>query len=432
MCDIAVSIIIPIYNAERHLGECLESCIHQSLNSIEIICINDGSTDHTIQVLEQYCNTYQNIILLNQENQGAGAARNLGIKYARGKYVAFMDSDDYYPDVDVLKKLYHTAIRENVKICGGSLSCLKVGEREVENIPVDFQFKEEKILFYKEYQHSYGFTRFIYNTDFIRANNIIFPTCRQFEDPPFMVDAMIKAEVFYVIRDIVYVIRNTDKVIRYKNTKLITEILLGIQYIMHISKIRKFEVLHSDMVVKFLEYLIYAYQLIYNGDTEIRSLCETILSEIDENLLNADPRHLVKPKLMSDEEIHHMINKSLVREKQLMWKIKAFKIILIYGAGRAGRSLYDFINHKNYKGRVEFVVSFEKPNYTACGKAVQCIQDYIEHKDHALVIIANKNSMDIMEENARQLQFKYIEKVTYDELKILGSDLINDNIMTIY
>ena len=97
MCNIKVSIIIPIYNAEKHLEECLESCIHQTLEEIEIICVNDGSTDDTEIMLNRYAFKHDKIIILKQQNQGAGSARNLGMKYVRGEFIAFMDSDDYYP-----------------------------------------------------------------------------------------------------------------------------------------------------------------------------------------------------------------------------------------------------------------------------------------------------------------------------------------------
>lgn len=120
MCSIPVSVIIPIYNGERHLEECLDSCLEQTLRSIEIICINDGSTDNTEKILNKYVERHENIVILNQKNQGSGAARNLGIKHANGEFAAFMDSDDFYPDKDALKKLYNAAIENKVFVCGGS------------------------------------------------------------------------------------------------------------------------------------------------------------------------------------------------------------------------------------------------------------------------------------------------------------------------
>ncbi|WP_297712214.1 glycosyltransferase [Clostridium sp.] len=90
-----VSIIIPVYNVEKYLVECLESVVNQTLDNIEIICINDGSTDGSLKILEDYNLKYKNIKIINQENSGLSAARNSGIKVAKGKYLYFLDSDDY-------------------------------------------------------------------------------------------------------------------------------------------------------------------------------------------------------------------------------------------------------------------------------------------------------------------------------------------------
>ena len=93
-CNIKVSIIIPIYNSERYLNDCLRSVTNQSLQDIEIICINDGSTDNSLAILEDFSKADKRIKIINQENKGASAARNVGLRAARGEYVAFVDSDD--------------------------------------------------------------------------------------------------------------------------------------------------------------------------------------------------------------------------------------------------------------------------------------------------------------------------------------------------
>ena len=90
-----VSVIIPVYNVEQYLSKCLESIINQTLQDIEIICINDGSTDNSLQILEEYAQKDSRIIVINQQNQGVGEARNKGLEIARGDYIWFVDSDDY-------------------------------------------------------------------------------------------------------------------------------------------------------------------------------------------------------------------------------------------------------------------------------------------------------------------------------------------------
>ena len=90
-----VSVIIPVYNAENYLRECLDSLLQQSFDDFEIICINDGSTDNSIHVLNSYASTDPRILILEQKNRGPGAARNRGMECANGKYLYFMDADDF-------------------------------------------------------------------------------------------------------------------------------------------------------------------------------------------------------------------------------------------------------------------------------------------------------------------------------------------------
>lgn len=121
--EVKVSVIIPVYNVEIYLAECLDSVLQQTLRDIEIICINDGSTDRSSEVLQEYVNKDSRIIIINQENKGLGSARNRGLEIATGEYVAFLDSDDWV-DVDYYEKLYNTATKYNAEIaCAGYKRC---------------------------------------------------------------------------------------------------------------------------------------------------------------------------------------------------------------------------------------------------------------------------------------------------------------------
>ena len=91
-----ISIIIPVYNTEQYLGNSLKSLINQTFKDIEIICINDASTDNSLQILESFARQDNRIVILNQKNSGVAAARNNGLYHATGKYIMFCDSDDFY------------------------------------------------------------------------------------------------------------------------------------------------------------------------------------------------------------------------------------------------------------------------------------------------------------------------------------------------
>lgn len=92
----SISIIIPVYNTEAYLQECLDSVLVDNVFTGQVVCVNDGSTDGSLRILEQYKKQYPNIEVYTQPNQGQAAARNVGLDYATGDYVLFLDSDDYY------------------------------------------------------------------------------------------------------------------------------------------------------------------------------------------------------------------------------------------------------------------------------------------------------------------------------------------------
>ena len=103
-----VSVIIPVYNVEKYLRECLDSVVNQTIKDIEIICVNDGSTDGSLDILNEYCSNDDRFVIINQENQGLSVARNNGLNSASGDYIAFIDSDDYLLNNDYLEKFLKT------------------------------------------------------------------------------------------------------------------------------------------------------------------------------------------------------------------------------------------------------------------------------------------------------------------------------------
>ena len=113
-----VSVMIPVYNVEKYLSECLDSVVNQTLKDIEIICVNDGSPDGSAKILEEYAQKDNRIKVITQENQGLSEARNTGLKIASGEYIAFLDSDDYI-DLKFFEQLYKRGIESNsdVVVC---------------------------------------------------------------------------------------------------------------------------------------------------------------------------------------------------------------------------------------------------------------------------------------------------------------------------
>jgi glycosyltransferase involved in cell wall biosynthesis len=110
-----ISVIIPVYNVEQYLRECLDSVVNQTMREIQIICINDGSTDNSLAILEEYTNRDSRILIVSKINNGAASARNVGLAHATGKYILFVDSDDTV-DTKLCEKVYTKAEQSNANL----------------------------------------------------------------------------------------------------------------------------------------------------------------------------------------------------------------------------------------------------------------------------------------------------------------------------
>ena len=186
-----VSVIIPVHNTEKFIEKCLDSVCNQTLSDIEIICINDASTDNSLEILKRYAAKDDRIKIVNfEENKGAAAARNTGIDAATGEYIGFVDSDDFI-DAEFYEKLYNKAVDENADVAKGNIKTYnpKTGLSQTEQwLDLNNLIKRNKAYFY------FTFTTAIYKTTLIKENDIRFiEGFVHFEDPYFT----IKANLFY-------------------------------------------------------------------------------------------------------------------------------------------------------------------------------------------------------------------------------------------
>lgn len=140
---IKVSVIIPAHNAQRYIGACLESVMAQTLKEIQIICVNDGSTDKTQECIRSYMKRDERISLVNQENQYAGAARNNGKKAACGEYLVFWDADDLF-EADALEEMYRQIRKDEADIC--VCDAVRFLDGQEDDLTTDVKYLKEKYL----------------------------------------------------------------------------------------------------------------------------------------------------------------------------------------------------------------------------------------------------------------------------------------------
>lgn len=130
---VKVSVIVPVYNVEKYLDKCLTSLVNQTLKDIEIIVVNDGSPDKSQKIVDKYVKKHSNIKSYIKKNGGISSARNYGLKYARGEYIAFVDSDDYV-DVTMFEKLYNKAKEKSYDVVECNLHMVDDNDKLIKDV----------------------------------------------------------------------------------------------------------------------------------------------------------------------------------------------------------------------------------------------------------------------------------------------------------
>ena len=174
-----LSVIVPCYNGEKFIGRCLESLVNQTLQDIEIIVINDGSTDNSQDIIDSYANKYHNIKAYKIPNSGIADARNFGVSKVETPYFGFLDCDDY-TDVTMFEKMYNKAIETNAQVVVSNFYWVKGKKKRLEkegpyNTGKDMLIHLFAVLWNK-----------IYDTAFVRSTNIRFPSGNRYEDAYFL------------------------------------------------------------------------------------------------------------------------------------------------------------------------------------------------------------------------------------------------------
>ncbi len=221
-----VSVIIPVYNVEQYLRQCLDSVVNQTFKDIEIIIINDCSTDNSINIIEEYKNRYSNIKLINQNlSEGCYKARNIGLEKATGEYIGFVDGDDYI-ELDMFEKMYSQAKQTNADIVLCNFYTLFTKTNEIKKTifskTINLLKKTnnkltgaEKVIF----DYSAIWNK-IYKREFLIENNISFHSQLHMADDNFFnIVSLLKAKTIVHLQDALYYYRKqrTDSITKSGN-----------------------------------------------------------------------------------------------------------------------------------------------------------------------------------------------------------------------
>lgn len=242
-----VSVIVPVYNVEKYLEKCLKSVVNQTLEDIEIILVNDGSTDGSMKIVNKYVKKYpKKIKLLEQENQGVSDARNNGVKLATSKYIMFVDNDDFI-NKDMVEKMYNkiSAEQADIVICGNN-----VVDEKGNLVDKTYPWKYQNSKFNEQFVFSNMCVwNKIYTKDLIIKNNLKFRSRVWYEDLDYSFKAVAVAKKVCFLEENLYnyLLRNTS-IMHNNNIKKNSDLFLTFDEIIDYTKKKKIFEKYKDEI----------------------------------------------------------------------------------------------------------------------------------------------------------------------------------------
>lgn len=231
-----ITVVVPVYNAEKFLNECLNSILNQTFQSYEVIAINDGSLDNSVSILMEFQEKYENLIVIDKENEGVSATRNLGIKKAKGEYILFIDSDDYI-ELNMLEKMYQQVIAHRAEIVTAKIAI----EDEMGNWRslIKYDYNEDKSINSNESLKllwagviSGHVCNKLIKKDLFLLNNIEFPVGLLYEDTPIIIKLFtcIQRQAF-VNKELYHYVQRENSITKINSLKAINDQLQAIDLV---------------------------------------------------------------------------------------------------------------------------------------------------------------------------------------------------------
>ncbi len=334
-----ISVIVPVYNVEKYLSDCLDSILNQTFADIEVICVNDGSTDSSRKILTEYEQKDKRIKIIDKENGGLSSARNAGMKVATGDFISFVDSDDWI-DKTMLEKLYNniTSLNTDIAICGvhqyDETNQKYIDDEKYFSLGYFDNSFDNRVFSYEDT------TSFImdvcvmawnklYRRSFLKMCNASFPDGLIFEDGPFFFSIYFKTQKVSIVRDLLYYYRiNRPGSIVQRGGKQFLDIIDAVELMYNsIKNTSCFE------KIKDIFYCRKADDIIFRYDTIDYSLKDKFSKKLRHKIFMFDPvifdfetiqkmAPLTYKYLMAIREKNHYIKYNFIKFKRAsMYKI---------------------------------------------------------------------------------------------------------------
>ncbi len=281
-----ISVIIPVYNVEKYIRKCIDSVIHQTYENIEIILIDDGSTDDSGKICDEYARMDSRILVIHQENRGIGYVRNIGLDCATGSYIAFIDSDDYV-EKEMLLKLYNGLKKYNsdIAIC----SVWRIENNGVKSLWIN-NFTESAVftdsyLFYLFLQKKFGLMLWNKLFDVRFFSNIRFANKITAEDLEVLIRIFYEAKsVVYINEPLYYYLKRPESLTETSKKKVdnkLNDYFESQKFMFDFLKTYKNDAL-KYFVNNYIEELLGIYQMIIFNNN-FNNLKEKVQNEFDKN-----------------------------------------------------------------------------------------------------------------------------------------------------
>lgn len=407
-----VSVIIPVFNTERTLEKSIDSALRQTGLNIEIICVDDGSTDHSAEIIRKIALKDKRVILFQQQNMGAGAARNLAMKEAKGKYIAFLDADDYYWDKNALYLMYQTCEKKKTSVCVSRYMRTMLESGEIRKELVFPEEKEKELLFYKEYQSDYFYTSFLFEKKLLEDKKICFPIYRRYQDPPFLVKALYFSEKIAVCDTCLYCWRDSDVRSKFNSSKT-ADMLMGMIDNLKFAEENRLDLLFETTTRRLeYEYADIIHENILFDNLKILKL-----------LLEANK--IISSKTGKANYVVRPLKMILFSEKQygdsLVQKIRKQGEVFVYGAGKYARILLTFLKQRGVLESVKnLIVSEMKSNVSQIeGIPVITLQNFLEREKDYIFVAAggdNKREIEAVLGSKNDIEFEVIEELFFERM----------------
>ena len=267
-----ISVIVPVYNVEKYLAKCLDTILAQTFSNIEIICVNDGSTDNSRKILAEYAQKDSRVKIVDKKNGGLSSARNAGMKVATGEFYSFIDSDDWI-DETMLEKLYNSMVSLNTDI-----SICAVHQYDETNQKIDDSNPYYTLGYFDETFDNKAFSYVetkpflldvcvmawnkLYRKSFIDECQAEFPNGLIFEDGPFFFSIFFKTKRVSIVRDFLYYYRinRSGSIIQKAGKKFLNVIDVVELMYNKIKEIPDFEDVKYTFFRKKVEDFIYRFE----------------------------------------------------------------------------------------------------------------------------------------------------------------------------